>query len=239
MTTASAVIVVGVDGTPAGDAALTFAIDEATRSSDSVEMVTAWDTDVTRTALDVAYGVVMSEAERQAKAEAERLQQKALQRVLADAQPAVVISGQVVRGRPGPVLVEAARPARLLIVGTRALGPVRAALLGSTSRYCARHASGPLAVVPAAPAADHVSGTGTADIVRADWKNRSGRNESRKGRYRLRFALKKASGRAYKVGPLECLWSLAALDRIRLTRFDEGLCGQILHIGPYSTETAT
>ena len=29
---------------------------------------------------------------------------------------------------------------------------------------------------------------------------------------------------------------LAALDRIRLGRFDEGLCAQILHIGPFSAE---
>jgi nucleotide-binding universal stress UspA family protein len=167
MTTGPAVIVVGVDGTPASDAALTFAIDEATRSHDSVEMVTAWDTDVALTSLDLAYGVVMSERERQAKAYAERTQQEALERVLAGAQPTVVIAGQVVRGQPGQVLVEAARHARLLVVGTRALGPVRAALLGSISRYCARHASGPLAVVPAPQAADRVSSTGPEEIVPA------------------------------------------------------------------------
>ena len=72
MTTASAVIVVGVDGTPASDTALAFAIDEAVRSHDSVEMVTAWDTDVALTSLDLVYGVVMSAKEHQAKATAER-----------------------------------------------------------------------------------------------------------------------------------------------------------------------
>jgi nucleotide-binding universal stress UspA family protein len=166
MTTTPAVIVVGVDGTPASDAALTFAIDEAVRSHDSVEMVTAWDTDVALTSLDLAYGVVMSETERQAKAEAERTQQDALQRVLAGTQPPVVIAGQVVRGRPGLVLVEAARRARLLVVGTRALGPVRAALLGSISRYCAQHASIALAIVPAT-AADPAGAAGSAQVMPA------------------------------------------------------------------------
>lgn len=29
---------------------------------------------------------------------------------------------------------------------------------------------------------------------------------------------------------------LVGLDRVRLVRFNEGLCGQLLHIGPYSAE---
>jgi nucleotide-binding universal stress UspA family protein len=53
-------------------------------------------------------------------------------------------------------LVEAARTARLLVVGSRALGYVRAALLGSVSRYCAHHAAVPVVVVPAAqPSHEH------------------------------------------------------------------------------------
>lgn len=149
MTTASALIVVGVDGTPESDVALAFAIDEATRCRDSLEVVTAWDTETSLTSVDLVYGVAEFPTEAQAQQQAERRQQEVLERVLGGRPHSIVIATQVVRGQPGPVLVEAARKARLLVVGTRALGPVRAAILGSVSRYCARHAEGPLVVVPA------------------------------------------------------------------------------------------
>jgi nucleotide-binding universal stress UspA family protein len=149
MTAEPALIVVGVDGTPQSGAALAFAIDEATRCGDSLELVTAWDTDTALTSLDLAYGVVTSEAEYETKRSAERLQQEWLDRGLAGQPQTIAITTRVVRGQPGPVLVEASAKARLLVVGTRALGPVRAAILGSVSRYCARHAVGALVVVPA------------------------------------------------------------------------------------------
>ena len=50
-------------------------------------------------------------------------------------------------GTPGR-LVAAAQDARMLVVGTRGLGMFRAAVLGSTSRYCATHATCPVVVVP-------------------------------------------------------------------------------------------
>jgi nucleotide-binding universal stress UspA family protein len=59
------------------------------------------------------------------------------------------VSTEVVEGLAGQALVESARHARLLVVGSRAIGPIRAALLGSVSRYCANHASCPVVVVPA------------------------------------------------------------------------------------------
>ncbi len=148
MTTVPTLIVVGVDETPQSDAALAFAIDEATRSGDSLELITAWDTDTSLTSLDLGYGPVMSEAEHVAQRTAEQVQQDSLDRVLAGRPQTIAVASRVVRGKPGPVLVEAAGKARLLVVGTRALGPVRAAILGSVSRYCARHAAGALAVVP-------------------------------------------------------------------------------------------
>lgn len=167
MTTVPALIVVGVDGTPESDAALAFAIDEATRSGDALEMVTAWDTDTSLTSLDLVYGVATFETEREAQQRAERQQQESLERVLAGRPQSITVASRVIRGQPGPVLVHAARKARLLVVGTRALGSVRAAILGSISRYCAKHADGALVVVPAPDRSRHSTAVGTDQIVPA------------------------------------------------------------------------
>ena len=147
-------VVVGVDGTAEGDAALAFAVDEAARSGDSVEVVTVWHPLVpplSYPVLPVGATPVDREALRRS---AEEVQQEALERV--SVPPGVPVSTRVLEGDPGQVLVEAARTARLLVVGSRALGYVRAALLGSVSRYCAHHAAVPVVVVPAAqPSHEH------------------------------------------------------------------------------------
>ncbi len=55
---------------------------------------------------------------------------------------------QVIRlGDPRQVLLEAAEGARLLVVGTRGLGPVRHLLLGSVSSAMVKHATCPVVVV--------------------------------------------------------------------------------------------
>jgi nucleotide-binding universal stress UspA family protein len=147
-------VVVGVDGTAAGDAALAFALDEAARCGDSVEIVTVWHPVVPALSYPVL-PVGATPADREAlRRSAEAVQQEAVGRV--PVPQGVPVSTEVLEGDPGPVLVGAARPARLLVVGSRAVGAVRAALLGSVSRYCAHHAPGPVVVVPAAkPSAEH------------------------------------------------------------------------------------
>jgi nucleotide-binding universal stress UspA family protein len=54
----------------------------------------------------------------------------------------------VAEGEAGPMLVEVARDAALLVVGARGLGPIRRWLLGSVGRYCADHTRVPLAIIP-------------------------------------------------------------------------------------------
>ena len=153
-------VVVGVDGTAESDAALAFALDEAARSGDSVKVVTVWHP--TTPALSypvVPMGSIPADREIMRRS-AETLQHDALER--APAPRNVQISTQVVEGTPGPALVQAATTARLLVVGSRALGSVRAALLGSVSRYCAHHAAGPVVVVPVARQ-PHEHGTQTLE----------------------------------------------------------------------------
>ena len=139
-------IVVGLDDTSQSEAALAFAVAEARRTGDRVHVVTAWA--VRPPAMEdpakLDRGVV--ETGEDLRARAERAQEQALADVNTDG---VDVSREFVEGAAGRVLVELSHQARLLVVGSRALGPLRAALLGSVSRYVAQHAACPVVVVPA------------------------------------------------------------------------------------------
>jgi hypothetical protein len=62
----------------------------------------------------------------------------------------VPVTVEATTGAPGPVLVDAARGADLLVLGHRGRGAVRSALLGSVGLHCALHASCPVTIVRAA-----------------------------------------------------------------------------------------
>ena len=96
-------------------------------------------------------------AHRQELAEgARQAQAAALTRALAVAgDHGVTVGSEVFEGDPGMRLVQASHGARLLVVGSRSLGAVRAVLLGSVSRYVARHAECPVVVVPARHEREH------------------------------------------------------------------------------------
>ena len=65
----------------------------------------------------------------------------------------VPVAIEATTGAPGPVLVDAARGADLLVLGHRGRGVVRSALLGSVGLYCVLHASCPVTTVRQAPLA--------------------------------------------------------------------------------------
>jgi nucleotide-binding universal stress UspA family protein len=67
--------------------------------------------------------------------------------------PELEIVGELVEGRPTAVLLEAARNADLLVVGSRGHGGFAALLLGSISSQCVHHAPCPVVVVPPRQAA--------------------------------------------------------------------------------------
>jgi nucleotide-binding universal stress UspA family protein len=126
-------IVVGVDGSESGARALEWAIGEARHLGAAVDVVGAW-------ALPLVDGLGFTAKVGEAQGAARAIVKAAMDHVAEEA-PAVVVRGETADGEPGPVLVDAAKGADLLVVGARGVSGLKRFFLGSTSEYCAGHAS--------------------------------------------------------------------------------------------------
>jgi nucleotide-binding universal stress UspA family protein len=137
-------VVVGLDGSPESGLALERAGQEAQRLGAEVVALAAWSAG---SYWSDAYDVVLPPVEELAadvRAGAEQ------QVASADLPPGVPVRVECVEGRPGSVLVEAAREALLLVVGGHGQGAVRGVLMGSVALHCVLTAPCPVMVVPGA-----------------------------------------------------------------------------------------
>ena len=150
-------IVVGVDGSSGGDAALRWAIEEARLRGAEVHAVHAFDmppppVGVTPIGPPGPVAEVtpdeLEDLRRNATAGAQAALDEALARAAGETE-GVRVRGSLLQGPPATALVEAARDAELLVVGTRGHGAVHELVLGSVSHECARKASCPVVVLPA------------------------------------------------------------------------------------------
>ncbi|MDU0287612.1 universal stress protein [Saccharothrix longispora] len=134
-------VVVGVDGSPTSEEAIAFAFEEASLRGAPLTALIAWtDALVDGARLTVDWSQVEQEESRVL---AERLagwQEK---------YPDTPVDRVVVHDRPARALLDAARTAQLVVVGSRGLGGFAGMLLGSTSQALVHHAPCPLAVVRA------------------------------------------------------------------------------------------
>jgi nucleotide-binding universal stress UspA family protein len=134
-------VVVGVDGSPNSRAALDFAFEAAALRGAPLTAVHAWSDLPVITVWELTtdwHLVQQNEA-------------KALSRWLADGRalyPGVPVEQVVVREGPARILLEHARTAQLVVVGSRGRGGFRGLLLGSTSQALIHHAASPVAVIP-------------------------------------------------------------------------------------------
>jgi nucleotide-binding universal stress UspA family protein len=131
-------IVVGVDGCAVTQAAIAFALNEASATGQGVTAIHAWADPLTMSPMtqDTAG---YSSARAQALAE-----------MLApwmEKYPDVAVSLNVVREHPVHALAAAGEGAQLLVVGCRGRGAVRAMMLGSVSHGVLHLATSPVAVV--------------------------------------------------------------------------------------------
>jgi nucleotide-binding universal stress UspA family protein len=116
-------IVVGVDGSDASVNALRWALDEARLRSARVRVVLAWSYPPVSTYHEAKHVLDAPFAEEAAAI----LEQ--IVGVIAAAAEGVEIEKKVVEGEAAPALIEAARNASMLVVGSRGLGGFSGLLL--------------------------------------------------------------------------------------------------------------
>lgn len=153
------VVVVGVDGSPASYTALRWALVHAGNTGGRVHAIRCWQPiSAMRWEAAVTGEPVPPGAEQQARVERElaQIEAAAVRQTPEAAQVAVRCS--VARGPAGPTLVAEADSAALLIVGSHGHRRIHELVFGSTSSYCARHATCPVVVIPPAMATQRALG---------------------------------------------------------------------------------
>jgi nucleotide-binding universal stress UspA family protein len=141
-------IVVGVDNSEGGRAALQFALEEAKLRGARLRAVHAWQF--------ASIGAPGIEAGSQPMcrvelADVQRSVQASFEATLREAIPDhgdIDVEHRIVEGTAAAALVEESRGADLLVVGSRGLGGFRGLLLGSVGQQVAHHAACPVVIIP-------------------------------------------------------------------------------------------
>jgi len=142
-------IVVGVDGSESSRDALQWAVTQAELVGGKLYVVMTWE-------LPTSYGWVAPYPEGfDPESDTRRLLEAVVAAAVAD-HPGLEVHSQVTEGHPAPVLIEAARGAALLVVGSRGHGAFAGMLLGSVSEHCVSQSPCPVVVVRHA-ATEHAS----------------------------------------------------------------------------------
>ncbi|MFC4119864.1 universal stress protein [Nonomuraea zeae] len=134
-------IVVGVDGSVPARAAVDWAAGDAVRMHQSLLLVHAVD----RTPYQIAKFPGPDRPDTLLRASHKVLQEAVA--LVHERQPTVEVTTQVVEGAPAAVLLDQGRTATELVVGSRGLGGLAGALLGSVSEHVAGQADCPVVVV--------------------------------------------------------------------------------------------
>ena len=138
-------IVVGVDGSEGGAAALEFAAADAARRDARLRIVVAWEMPVVGYDPDFprSLDVQMLDAFR---VRAERLAEDTLA-TAKKLQPSLDVEALATQGPPADVLLEQSADADLIVVGRRGLGGFKSLLLGSVGNKVVHQATCPVVVV--------------------------------------------------------------------------------------------
>jgi nucleotide-binding universal stress UspA family protein len=158
-------IVVGLDDSPSGKAALSWAAEHAIRTQTVLRAVHV---------LDWPYGAndTASPSSRGRRnltfEEAQEAYVASITKVFDDIAPRPDWLIQFATGEPGPVLVRQSRDAQLLVVGTREHVGLGRLLVGSISHYCLSRAACPVVAVPA------ITDAGPAELLDQDIPDQAG-----------------------------------------------------------------
>jgi nucleotide-binding universal stress UspA family protein len=140
-------IVVGVDGSECGRAALMHAATEAQLRGARLRVVCAWEIPTAAYAGGLAPGLDQGTPDALRK-NAEDVVREALAQAQG-AQPGMTCEGKAVEGHAAEVLLREAQDASLVVVGNRGRGGFTSLLLGSVSQQVVHHAHCPVLVVHA------------------------------------------------------------------------------------------
>ena len=137
-------LVVGLDDSPSGEAALQWAAAEAVRTKAVLRAVHAlsWPFGAESTDPGVAYRALSHE-------QVDEIYRASITRVFDAVHPRPDWILQFARGDAGPVLVHQSEQAIALVIGTPAHGWLGRLIVESVAHYCLSHASCPVMAVPA------------------------------------------------------------------------------------------
>src|SRR5262249_23740770 len=138
-------IVVGVDGSEGGLAALEFAAREAAFRGARLRVVAVWQIPAAAYGVDFAPPVGPG-AWDGFRDRGHEVADEALAAVK-KAHPSLEGEALVFQGQPADVLLEQSADADLIVVGRRGIGGFRSLLLGSVSQQVVQHATCPVVVV--------------------------------------------------------------------------------------------
>jgi nucleotide-binding universal stress UspA family protein len=132
-------IVVGVDGSSSSKEALAWAVKQAALTGAEVDAIAAWQ-------IPMAYGYAAVLALPDLEKSAGKVLEEAVNEAAA-AHPDVKIRQILVKDSAARALLDAAKDADLLVVGSRGHAGFTEALLGSVGQHCVHHAECPVVVV--------------------------------------------------------------------------------------------
>lgn len=141
-------IVVGVSASATGAAALDWALEQAVLRKVPLTAIRAWE--IPSVGGYYSVGAALRSTSPDFELGEREIAQEALREACARVPGAHAVETHAVamRGRPPEVLVDAAKNAELLVVGSRGVGALsRVVHLGSVTSSVLHHASGPVAVV--------------------------------------------------------------------------------------------
>ncbi len=147
-TGASGDLLLGVDGSPASNAAVGVAFEEASLRGCRIEAVHAWLGPVDED------GTTPLRHDKNATRDGE---ERLLAEALAGWQekfPGVAVRRRLVHGRARQTLIDASRQSQLIVVGARGRGGLRGLVLGSVSQAVLHHADCPTLIVRGRDAAE-------------------------------------------------------------------------------------
>ena len=146
-TESSTSLIIGHDGSPGSDRALSVGLDLADRLDAPVELVRSYLIDEYPATVTELLGYPSAGEELAASLKEQLISDS---RPAVAARPGVAATYAVNLGRPADVLCAAAADARMLVLGTRGRGGFVGLLLGSVSNECLHRSVVPVLVVPEA-----------------------------------------------------------------------------------------